>query len=114
VHYLWASKDNWEDGDSRTACNLLPDEWKKNSVVVGSHLMGSKGNFTLEFNFCNFGPVHSWSYGTKENYDEIVKDYLKFESLKGPDEPKGIHGEECKTRHVSDSKYENPLVRGKF
>ncbi|MNL31638.1 hypothetical protein D3C87_1534360 [compost metagenome] len=29
----------------------------------------------MDYIFCSSGPIESWSYGTREHYDEIVRDY---------------------------------------
>jgi hypothetical protein len=66
------------------ACNAIPEKMKKNAVVVRVKKWGRDFLSTMEVNICNFETVHSWSFGTKKSYDEIVKEYRKFQELPDP------------------------------
>ena len=41
---------------------------------------GSDNSWLVEFDFSNFQVVESWSYGTPEHYDEIVRDIQRISS----------------------------------
>jgi hypothetical protein len=65
------------------ACNYLSEKFKQDTVLVVQKYWGDQ-DFSAEYDFCSFGPVHSWSYFRKKNYDEIVKEYLRYKELPDP------------------------------
>lgn len=54
-------------------CSALSDS-EKNDTVIASNWDEPTGWAGTEFVICGTGPIHSWSYGTPEHYDELVKD----------------------------------------
>lgn len=62
--------------DQRSCANLTTDE-KATSIILNRwNMFHGTG---LDYILCSMGPVESWSFGTKEHYDEIVRDYQWIE-----------------------------------
>lgn len=51
-------------------CEMLTTEQKKNTVIF--QYDGDRKWAKVEYLLCEPGPIHSWSIGTKQAYDELV------------------------------------------
>jgi hypothetical protein len=60
-------------GNAFTACNAISPKEKKTTVMVRPFHIGNKA--FVEYLLCSFGPVHSWSYGQEETFNEEVRQY---------------------------------------
>lgn len=58
---------------AHSSCDSLSLAEKQYKIVYRA--MAIFGSYLLDIILCSPGPIHSWSYGTKEHYDEIIKDY---------------------------------------
>lgn len=55
------------------SCNSVDRDGKMNTAFYRT--MSMYGSHLLDIIICSPHTVHSWSHGTKEHYDEIIKDY---------------------------------------
>jgi len=61
-------------GNSFLSCNKFPQETKENTVFIRRFKHPGNRIF-MEYLLCNFGPVHSWSYGQEETFNEEVRQF---------------------------------------
>lgn len=61
-----------------TSCNTLSDAEKADTVLVV--YWNNKQGTGVDYILCSMGPVESWSYGTQENYDEVLREKAWVES----------------------------------
>lgn len=66
---------NWVyTSQAHSICGSVSESDKQTTVYYRT--MNWSGNIhLLDYIICSPGPIASWSYGLKEHYDEIVKDY---------------------------------------
>jgi hypothetical protein len=53
-------------------CNHMSDEQMLNTVLV--RVFNDGDEVGLEYVLCSAGPIHSWSFGTRKHYDEMVRE----------------------------------------
>jgi hypothetical protein len=61
--------------ESHSHCNSASVSEKQNTVWFRTMPIFGGGNVLLDYTVCGPGPIESWSYGQKEHYDEVVKEY---------------------------------------
>jgi hypothetical protein len=57
---------------TRRTCKSIPDDEKVDTILINHWQVG--GGTGVDYVICSMGPVESWSYGTKQHYDEIIRD----------------------------------------
>ena len=62
----------------RLECKHLTAAEKQNTIIAAQWALA--GGTGLDYKLCSMGPIESWSYGTKQHYDEIIRDYNWVES----------------------------------
>lgn len=60
-------------GSAYDLCKNVPAEQAKDSVIVRNWHIGRL--YGLDYVLCGPGPIHSWSVGTKQGYEELKKSY---------------------------------------
>ncbi|MFZ4713749.1 MAG: NIF family HAD-type phosphatase [Bacteriovoracaceae bacterium] len=75
--------------ESHDHCKQYNDTEKKRTIFYRTYNF-SGNEWLLDYTVCSPHPIESWSYGTPEHYDEMVKDYNWIKKKEKENKPREV------------------------